>query len=165
VSPSDQRLDTRHFLSANVHLRLVLKEDFSVANGEGQFLDQLQRIDTWIILDHVMEHIPALLPSLEQGLFGPLEKANLVAVDVPRRGPADTEADHVMLTVEIEGLPENFLQSADRSLTSLKVCSFKGDSYKTVRKRPRTTGWKRDVAARDHLPGDNVSTREAELTS
>jgi hypothetical protein len=34
--------------------------------------------------------------------------------------------------VEIEGLPETFLQSADRSLTSPKICSFKGDRYKTV---------------------------------
>jgi hypothetical protein len=119
-------------LSADVHLRLVLKEDFSVANGAGQFLDQLQRIDTWIILDHVMEYIPALLACFDQGLFSTLDKANLVAVEVPRRGPADTEADHVMFTVEIEGLPETFLQSADRSLTSPKICSFKGDRYKTV---------------------------------
>jgi hypothetical protein len=151
-------------LPADVHFRLVLKEDFSVPNRAGKFLNQFQRIDTWIILDHIMKDIPALLARFDQGLFSTLDKANLVAVEVPRRGPADTEANQMMFTVEIEGLPENFLQSADRSLTGPRFCSFKDDSNKTVRKRPRSTVGKRDIAAHDHFPGNGVSTRDPELT-
>ncbi len=164
MRPSHKCFHTRDFLPAEMHLRLILEEEFFIFDRSGKVTPQLRSIDRRRITRDVTRHCNVLGACVTKCFLSLLEKMHLVAMTVGG-GRAELEANHVRFAVKIEWQLERDFDRGQRKVERQPRIAFKGD-LGNVTTRDNGSGLRKCPGnSRCDVDNQRVGTRLADVST